>query len=74
MTNLCWINITRRPNFAKTILFLQRRVLRFPIRRCKELNHTEKDGTTVFDHTESLSSRTKVREQMERIKGSNFNS
>ncbi len=33
-----------------------------PNRRHKESNHTVKDGTTLFDLTETLSSRTEVRE------------
>jgi hypothetical protein len=62
MTNYASFNITRRQKSAKTILFLPRRVQSFPNRRRKESNHTVKDGTTVFDLTESLSSRTEVRD------------
>ena len=60
--NFHFINITRRQKYAKTILFLQRRVLWFPNRRRKDSNYKWKDSATVFDLTESLSSRTEVRD------------
>jgi hypothetical protein len=56
------ISITRRPKSAKTILFLPRRAQSFPNRRHEESNHTVKDSATVLDLTESLSSRTEVRD------------
>ena len=70
--NFHFINIARRHKSVKTILFLRRRVLWFPNRRRKESNYKWKDSATVFDLTESLSSRTEVRDLRERIEGSNF--
>jgi hypothetical protein len=52
--------------------FLQRRVLWFPNRRRKESNNKWKDSATVFDLTESLSSRTEVRDLWERSEGSHI--
>jgi len=62
---LCIINIIRRPKSPKTILFLPRWVQSFSNRRRKESNHTVKDSATVFDLTESLSSRAEVRDLRE---------
>ncbi len=62
---LCIINITHRQEYAKTILFLPRWVQSFSNRRRKESNHTVKDSATVFDLTESLSSRAEVRDLRE---------